>query len=281
MTRKNIIDDLTTILTKAGETDESRLDPDYLGYKIDQRRAKEIRDTYRRNPVIDPTWMQDFGIFDLSKVNKAEDTAISVCDCEFGKFTLPTVVSVQNPTSNTPDLGVVRIVSACGNYEYYPITAQKLGLVFKCDTRGKFRHYIRVGNAIYLTPEVNKARAILILDNPLDGFVLQTEIVKSGDLVVGTSYTVKSGSIVHNLVTYYKGDVFAAAATTFTGNGLVEFTNQKRAMTNDDVYPMSHTMMEVVIMKILTQEFKVEQSVVSDLVNDSQDELQVVSSGQN
>jgi hypothetical protein len=281
MTRLNLIDHLTSVLTKAGETDDSRLDRDYLGYLIDNYRSKEIRDTYRRNPNIDPIWLQDYGVFDLTNIDRDEDTSISVCDCEFSKATLPPLVSIVDPRSSTIGKGMYRVQSACGSYEYYPTTLQKLYLAPEGSVRTKFKHYVRVGNALYLTPEVNKARVVAVFEKPLESFVLQTEKVVSGDLVALTSYTVVSGNVTHSGTVYGPGQVataiFTAVTTTFTGNGIVKYTNDKRAMTNNDEYPMSATMSEVVIMKILTNEYGVERGVVSDIIDDSRDQFQVVS----
>ena len=42
-------------------------------------------------------------------------------------------------------------------------------------------------------------------------------------------------------------------------------------MTNEDEYPLSNSQMEIVILKILTQEFKIEEQQVIDYRNDSKD----------
>lgn len=272
-TRKEYIYDLRRLLTKAGITDESRLDPDHTGFLIDQRRAKEIRDTYKRNPVIEPIWLQDYGITEFTPVNKAEDKSVSAYSCKFSKAVLPSVVSITDPMSNTPDIGTFSIRSASGEYEFHYMNSQKMHLLHPDGIMSKFRYYTKIGNAIYLTPETKQARPILILDSPLDGYVLDNAYIPSGNLIVGTVYTVVSGNIIHNGTKYYKGANFTAAATTFTESGKIQLFNQKRRMTNDDQYPMSHTMWEVVKLKILTQDFGVEQRVVSDITNDSTDQV--------
>lgn len=278
MSRKELIWDVKIILEAGGITDESRLDEDYVGYKIDQKRSKEIRDTYKRNPVIEPIWLQDYGIFDLSLVNKAEDRAINICDCRFSKAVIPPVVSITDNLGNIPDIGTYSIRSSCGTHEFYYNNIAKLSLVHPDSILKNFRYYTKVGNAIYLTPEVNKARAILILDSPLDGFVLDNTYVPSGSIKAGTTYEVASGSINYNSVVLQKGNTFVGVTgvTTFAGNGKVFLQNQKRRMTDDDQYPMSHTMAEVVLMKIFTQDYKIESGQVADLVNNSKDDLRVI-----
>lgn len=273
-TRKEYIYDIIRLLTKAGITDESRLDKDHIGFLVDQRRAKEIRDTYKRNPVIETIWLQDYGITEFTPVNKAEDKAVSAINCKFSKAIIPPVVSINDPMSNTPDLGTYSIRSASGEHEFHYMNVQRMQYLHPDGIAIMFRYFTKIGNALYLTPEVKHARPLLILDSPLDGYVLDNSYINSGNLIVGVQYEVVSGNIIHNGTKYYKGgtQVFTAVNTTFTGTGKVQLVNQKRRMTNDDPYPMSYTMWEVVKMKILTQDFGIEQRVVADVTNDSQDQ---------
>jgi hypothetical protein len=271
-TKQEYIYDLKRLLTKGGITDESRLNNNHLGFLLDQRRAKEIRDSYKRNPVIEPVWIQDYGIFELTPVTKEEDKSILSCDCKFSKAVLPGIVSLMDPISNTSDLGVYSIRSSCGTYLYHQMSPAKMPLLHSDSIMSKIKYFTRVGNAIYLTPVVKKARAFLILDNPLDGYVLDNVYVNSGDLTVGTVYAVASGNITHNSIKYQIGQTFTAVNKVFIGLGKVQYNNQKRRMTVNDQYPMSHTMAEVIKMKILTQDFGIEANVVADLKNDSQDD---------
>lgn len=270
MKRDDLIFDAKTILEAAGINDESRLDEDYIGFKIDQKRAKEIRDTYNRTPIIEPIWRQDYGLFDLTPVNRAEDRTISSCDCKFAKAVLPPIVSLSDPMGNVPDLGVA-IRSSCGKYDFHYMTLEKLGLIDPDSIYSKFRYYTRISNSYYITPEVLKARAILILERPLDGYVLDNTDYASGTLVSGTTYEVRSGNVTYNAVKYQKGQTFVANSTsTFTGLGKVFLSNQKRRMTNTDEYPMSSTMAEVILMKLFTQDYGIEAGRVADIKNDSQ-----------
>ncbi len=265
--------DLKRLLTKGGLSDETRLNNNHLGFLLDQRRAKEIRDSYKRNPVIEPIWIQDYGMIDLTPVNKAEDKSIISCDCKFSKGQIPSVVSLMDPISNTSDLGTYSIRSSCGKFVFNQMSADKLYLLHPDGIMSKLKYFTKIGNNIYLTPVVQKIRAFLILDSPLDGYVMDDLYITTGNLIVGTVYIVASGNIIHNSVKYGIGATFTAVNTVFTGSGKVQYNNQKRRMTWDDQYPMSHTMAEVVKMKILTQDFGFEASVVEDLKNDSQDDV--------
>lgn len=283
MTRSEIIYDIIMILTKAGYTDDSRLDPDYIGYKIDEKRAKEIRDSYNRNQLIDPIWLQDYGVFGVTEVNFADDKTFEHLDCKIGKASLPPVVSIYNALSSAQNLGVYSIRSLTGKEEFLFEQHSRLmeilnDLPAKHVLR-KFSYYAKLHNAIYPisksgnVPE--KLRAILILERPLDGYVITSENVTT--LTVGTAYEVISGQIVSNSVTYTIGDTFTAAVDTFTGSGVVQYQNQKRAMTNDDPYPFSSAQMESVLLKLLTQEYGIEATRIAEIRNNSQDELKVLS----
>lgn len=284
MTRQEGIFDVITILTKASFTDDSRLDPDYIGYKIDEKRAKEIRDSYNRHQLIDPVWVQDYGVFDTTEVNYADDKTFTHLDCKLAKATLPQTVSFYNGLASANNLGDYSFRSISGGEEYFFKQNSKLMEILsdlpKEHALRKFSYYSKVGAARYfvsknqdVVPE--KLRAMLILENPLDGFVFTTENVTV--LAVGTQYTVMSDQITHNSIIYNSGDTFTAANTTFAGAGKVQYLNQKRAMTNNDPYPFSKSQMEMVIMKLLTQEYGIEASRVAEIRNNSQDELKVLS----
>lgn len=272
MTRKEAIYDIKEILTKSNITDDSRLDDDYIGHLLDQKRAKEIRDTFKRQPVIEPIWLQDMGTVNLTPVNVAEDRNISFCECALSKAVIPPVVSIADPMGNIPDLGVYSIRSVCGKYEYFYKNVAQMGWLTHDSILSKFRYYTRVYNSIYLPNDIEKIRMLLILESPLDGYILENTYVTSGNLVVGITYLVTSGNVTHNSVVVFNGSTFVAANTTFTGSGKVKLDTQKRAMTNDDEYPMSSTMAEVVKMKIWTQDYGIEQQVIDDARNDSKDQ---------
>jgi len=284
MTRSECIFDILTILTKASFTDDSRLEPDYIGYKIDEKRAKEIRDSYNRHQLIDPIWVQDYGAFDTTEVNYADDKTFSFLNCKLAKATLPQTVSFYNGLASANNLGDYSFRSISGTEEYFFKQNSKLmDLLSDMPTSHplrKFAYYSKVGEARYfvsknqdVVPE--KLRAMLILENPLDGFVFTTENVTV--LESGVSYIVMSDQIMHNATMYNAGDTFTAVNTSFTGVGKVQYVNQKRPMKNSDPYPFSKSQMEMVIMKLLTQEYGIEANRVAEIRNNSQDELKVLS----
>lgn len=270
--RLHYIYDLKRLLSKGNVTDESRLNDNHLGFLIDQRRAKEIRDSYKRSPVIEPVWIQDCGAYDTTLVNRAEDQTVSISNCKFSKVVLPQVVSIMDPLSNISDLGTYSIRSVLTGTEYNYISSDKISLLHSDGIMSLMKWYTKIGNAIYITPQDKKIRALLILDSPLDGYILDNSYIKTGSLTVGITYIVAAGNVTHNNIKYNVGETFVAVNNSFTGLGKIQFNNQRRLFTNDDPYPMSHTMAEIVKMKILTQDFGFEASMVADTKNDSTDD---------
>ena len=271
MTRQEMIYDIISILTKFGYTDDDTLDEDYIGFKIDQYRAKEIRDSYDRKPMLDPVWFQDYGITDFTEVNTADDKTLSFLNCKLYKTTLPPLVSFSSSLSNENNLGI-QLFSADMSTEYYfqsfPDFAMRMKKISHSHPAHLFQYFTQVGRSIYVT-KGKKLRPLLVMENPLDGFVIQSENLQNGELVVGSQYEVTNGQIVHNLVTYTNGQIFVATNTLFTGMGTVQYVNQKKKMTWTDQYPISNSQVEVIILKILTQEFKIKESSVTDARNDS------------
>lgn len=279
MTKREIVYDIITILKKGNYTDDNTLSEEYVGYKVDEKRAKEIRDTYKRNMLIDPIWLQDYGIVDVSEVNLADDKDFNNFACPIGKVTLPPVVSIESGLSAQGNLGVhtVRNVNSRGEIFYKPFgRLMEIDSLSDGNVLKKYLYYTKIHNALYFLPYIAKVRPIMILERPLDGYVISTEDVDPSGLVIGDSYTVVKGQIIHNSVAYNKGAVFTAVTTSYTGNGIVEHTNQKRRMTDLDEYPMGATMAEMVIIKILTQEYGIEKKQITDIRNNSQDTLKVL-----
>lgn len=285
MTRTEAVYNVINPLTKAGYTDDSRIDPDYVGFLIDKYRAKEIRDSYNRHPMIDPIWLQDYGVVDFTEVNYADDKTFTFLDCKLAKATLPPVVSFYNAMASMNNLGVFSVRAVSGKQEYFfKAYAKFLDVLQDLPANhplSKFSYYTKIGNAIYAKGTGDnvptKLRPILILEKPLDGYVLTTENVTS--LTIGTVYEVVEGQIIHNTIAYNKGDLFTAITKLFTGNGLVQYQNQKRRMTNTDPYPFSPAQMDIVVMKILTQEYGIEATKIADLRNDSQDSTKAINAG--
>lgn len=271
--KQKIIYDIITIMTAFGYTDDDKLDEDYIGYKVDEKRAKEIRDSYDRKPMIDPVWIQDMGIVEFTPINYADDKTLPFLNCQLYKATLPPIVSFSQSMMNKNNLGI-QIFSADLSNEFY---FQKFGdFVMRLKKLSDdhpahlYQYFTQLMRSVYTT-KGTKLRPLLILENPLDGYVLQTENMQSGTLTLGDTFEVISGQATHNGVLYIPGQTFVALNPFFTGTAVVQYLNQKRKMTWLDEYPLSNSQIEIVILKILTEELKIEEQQARDLRNDSQD----------
>jgi len=276
---QEIIYDIITIATKANYTDDSIINARYIGYKVDEKRARAIHESYKRNFVIDPKWIQDFGVSNMTTVNTADDKSFGYLDCKLSKLTLPPVVYLNNNISGANNFGVHSIRSVDGRQEFYYMPHSKLMELYRLSENHpnrKFKYYTQIGNAIYIPDGPDRIHPFLILERPLDGYVRSTENIVSGSLIVGQQYIVMDKQVIHNSVPYVKDQTFTAVDTLISGTGHIQLVNQKRSMTNWDEYPMSNTMAEEVIMNILTKELRIEMSMISDSRNDSKDSLKIL-----
>ncbi len=267
----DIRSDLVLLLSKSVQTKNSRINTSQLEqYMIPEKRARGIREESHRKSadgcqdVTDP-----MGRMLVTPVTSGDDPNVPQTCKEVGKVILPGVVSLPE------DRGIYRISSSSRKDVYYPIESSRFWDIPSENVRAKFKYYSRIGRALYLRPAPTEINAQLILDNPMDGFVLLTHNVQPGELTIGDSFTVVLGSVVHNSITYSATgtNTFVAVNENFTGTGTVQYTLQKRRMTNKDPYPLSFTLTDYIIMKILTQDFKIEESNVADVINDAKDQL--------
>lgn len=245
----------------------SRIGRRQIEFWIRKHRGRGIREEHGRNKYIDPTWLQNMGVTDVTPVNSADDPLIPATSVSLGRFTLPEIISLPY------DQGIYRISSASNLCQYYPVDMNDFFLQVPGSITSKQRQYFRVGNVYYLSSCTEQVRPVVLLDDPLDGFVINTERIAQDALIVGESYTVYDTQIIHNSVAYNPGNTFIAAAATYAGNGYVKLTNMKRRMTQMDPYPMGITLAEYVTMKIFTEEMQIERETIADVIQDMQDQL--------
>lgn len=273
ITKKSIIDDITILLTKFGKTDDSRLDDDYISYKIDQIRCEYIEKQFAEENIVDPTWLQDLGMVTFNKVNFADDPTITSCDCVITKAFLPQIITLNIGNGNQ-DLGLYSVISSCGKTRYYPLEMAKWMYIPEGHERAKFHYYSRVSNAIYKNKEGN-VRILAILQNPEDGIIKNSLPITSGNIVSGTVYAVKYGQIIYNGTAYQPNTTFTGASVnSFTGNGQVFLYSQIKNFTDLDPYPVNGDMARAITLEILAKEFNIERQSIVDQENDSKDDAQ-------
>ena len=272
MTGNEITYTIINILTRFGFTDDSRLDPDQIAFLRDNVRSQLIHAEYNQTKVVDNSWMQDIGFVNTTPVNFNDDSSIPYCECIVSKVTLPDNISLYNPQSSS-DSGI-KLISLCGTRQFYYYPIELLAQIPKEHVRNKFYYYYKIGNAYYINKQIDKVRAIMVLNRPKDAAVINTEFVSSGSLVVGTSYTVYEAQVVHNGLGYNPGQTFTAVNANYTGLGKVKTTSRTSAYTEDSQYPVQGDMARQIILEILTKEFAIEETKITDVKNSSEDDEQ-------
>lgn len=269
---KDITSSIMLVLAKSKLSKDFRVEIRHIQFLVAQYRARGIREEYKRNMQIDPAWLQDLGTVLFTEINSAEDPLIPYTSQKLSKLTIPQVVSLPN------DAGVYRVSGSSRQKRYFPITVDRFFSLVEGSIRNMFPYFFRVGTGLYLSELVDEGNVVLILDNPLDGYVLHSENVLSGNITAGDTFMVSDGQIIYNGVVVNANSTFVGVLniTTFTGAGTVQYNLQKRKMTIDDQYPMSLTMAEYIVIKILTQEFKIEPTEIGDIRNEGNDELSLL-----
>lgn len=275
ISKKAIIDDITILLTKFSKTDESRIDEDYLSFKIDEVRSDLIVQKFNATKEIDSAWLQDLGLVTFHTTNITDDSSVITCDCPVSKTTIPQVISLSYGNGNQ-DLGIYSVISACGKMIYYPFELSKWMYIPADHERAKFKYYSRINTALYVNKNVQKLRILAILQSPEEGFTKNSQPIASGNIVSGTIYIVKYGQVVYNGVTYQPNDTFTGTATTTfaTSIGLVYLYSEAVAFTDLSAYPVGGDMARQIVIEICTKEFNIERQAIIDLQNDSKDDAE-------
>ena len=289
MTGREIIYDIKLLASKSGIPDDYRLGNRHVLFLANKHRGIGINTQYEALRETDPTWIQRFGLVHFTKVEFSDDPEITtVGSQQIGRWTAPSILAMRD------DKGFVRVATISRHGRFFPVSFDRLMHIISTaslepdtvlNVRASMRYTARLGNNIYVWPLdktcANGIQVDLILDNPIDGDVILTSAVESGDIQEGVSYNVYNNQIVYNGATYAAGTSFVGVPGIFSyqGTGTIKLSIQKRKMTLDDNYPMSTTMATAVAMGVLTKELAVEESKIADIVNDAQDQLKTISSG--
>lgn len=271
-TKKNIVDSISGILTKFKITDDFRVRPTWLSYKIDSVRAELINKQYAETGILDQAWLSDLGLVSFHRTNFADDNSVT-CACDVAKTTIPQVISLNSNNGNQ-DLGLYAVMSVCGTKNITPRRMFQWGWTPSDNSNSLFTYYNRINTQMYVSdPTVNQLRVVAILLNPEDGYLKNSNVVASGSVVSGTVYVVKGGQVIYNNVVYNINDTVTANATaTYTGLGKLYLDSEIASYTMTDPYPASGEMIRQIEMEILTKEFRIEAGQVADLINDSLDD---------
>lgn len=270
-TKKNIVDSINILLTKFVPTDDSRLDDDWMSYKIDQVAADLKIKQYQATGIVDPQWVSPSFTLSFHRVNWADDPSVT-CKCDVSKATIPTIISFNSNEGNV-DLGIYSLSSMCGTKLLSLRRMTQWKYTPPEHTYSLFKFYDRKINSLYVNYEVDKLMLAAILLNPEDGYLKNSDTIASGSIVSGTVYLVKYGTVVYDGGVYNVNTTFTGTAVaTYTGTGSVYLNSQLRSYYDTDPYPASGEMIRMIELEILTKEFGIERQIVDDKLNDSTDD---------
>jgi hypothetical protein len=277
ITRKQIVDDILILHSRFMRSNESRLDEDYVAFKVEQTRVSEIIKEYNVTGVIDQNWLLDFGIYDMTKVNFSDDPIVDFCECDIMKAEIPSVMNLTSLGDGNLDLAL-KVISACGKTGYTAYPLELWRNIPKEHVRSKFHYYQRFGNKIFVNKLVNKLRFFGIPETTEGLMIKKTLAVISGGIKTGKVYMVKgvSGAVTYNSIIYLPGATFTGLVgiTTFiaTGPSQVFYNDYEVEMTEKDPYPVSAHLARQIVISILSTELQIEKQQVADIVDDSADD---------
>lgn len=271
-----LVSRLDMILRHSKMSKDSRISFPFLMDLIHAYRAVHVRESYNANMEYDTSLFQYLGMVENTPRSLQDDPWFPRDCTNLGKASVPSIVSLVN------NAGLVSVSSPARNRNFNPCGITELVDRMHLENYKNEWWFAKVANTIWTTPYMPEISVTAILDNPMEGWILNTQKPVNGQLVYRTEYNtgefykVISGTIVHDGIQYGINSVFEATLPGWTGNGTIEHVNKKRRPTIDDEYPMSATMTEIVMMKILTQEFKLEKQEIADVRNNLKDDTQVM-----
>jgi hypothetical protein len=253
--------------------------------QVKNKRASEIQRQFSKNETVYPQWISSMGLILMEAISNEFDPEYPLLTNgrKVAKYPLPATVSlINNPILG--DHGVNMVASADGRclYNYCPMDQFeeriKLGEIY-LHSEGI---YTLTGNTLLAYPYKTLLNVKLILFDPLEGYIIDTRFKNSGELVIvddyneALEYEVYSGQIVHDGVTYNAGETFTAVETTFTGGGKVRLKNLKRKLNEDDLYPVSPELKDIIIKRIIGEDYGLELQLPADNKLDGKNKTQIV-----
>lgn len=249
----------------------------FLAYKIHEYRALFIQKKYAENREIEPEWLQTIPIEQFTCVGTGDDPNVVGETTRLGKCTLPAVVSLPR------NLGMYRLSASSKQKQIYPTTEHEFYMMLETgdDRLRHFEFYYPLGKSYYIYPYREKGTATCILENPLEAQGKQTEIVPNGSLQNGVEYLVAQNSIVYGQKLYIVGQSFIASeanGSSYSGDGVLFMKNKLYTLDTRADYPCDAGMAEMIILEILTKDFKLEAQYITDIRQDFADQFKVIRS---
>ncbi len=278
MKLEDIIYDVKTILDALQIT--TRVKDRYLIHKINNYRALFLEQMFEEqngkdvNPLYYSRWPNQLG----TVVDSADFETNSISTIKFMKYSLPKVIKLDDVNKSIKVRSVSRQIQF-----YYKTLPEIMELIFSDSFLPKLYHYWYIeGNEVYIYQPV-KADFLLLLEDPTDGYEINTHIYDITNLENGNTYVVISGIIRQDtgvaMSLYKVEDEFTCNTDyTYEGDGKVKLSIQMEQLTKSGDYPIERSMAQKIVLAILTNEYKIEQGTITDITNDAMDQFRVIKS---
>jgi hypothetical protein len=256
-------------------TYDNRLnEEDFVLQLIHDYRARIIEQHFRDKGDVLPLWQQPYIIPRVDKVDKNEDIFVDL-EKDFGKFHLPRLVQFPNRNESNLNRALTHVIDAYDRKEFFPISYEKWMSVRNSTTeRSRYDYYFAVGDFIYMTRYVEKVSVRGIFWNPLQAHIIDNVIKQSGSLVIGETYIVKNGAVVHNGQTVTAPNTFIAQTTTYSGEGLVYRNSAYRLLEMTDNYPFKDSHVPL-LKQAIWNEFNIAASSFKDQQGNADEEADI------
>lgn len=162
MKAEEIIYDILEI--KNAANDDSDIDETWLLYKINLYRAVFIQEYYAKTGEVDPSWVQQYPVFNFIKSYSSDDPGITSGSINIGKFLLPPIVSLPDDIGLYQVFGVARAV---------PLSRTDIAtMIYRAGIQEDLPFgsgfFTRQGNMLYVYPYIMKGQISIIAVNPMD-----------------------------------------------------------------------------------------------------------------
>lgn len=258
MTALQIISDIKRILSKNNITQDNRFEDLNLLSMYNAKRASLLYELPFSDSVQE---VSNLGLTDLTLVGLGDDPLVQFESIKVGKTKIPEIITLRH--SN----GIHYVSTSSRQTRIYPTTLAEFTLMVRSKHArlGSYNYYFVHGNDLFVYPHMEKCQIMLFLANPMDGYFIDT--TNKTVLEVGQSYVAFNMPIIYNSITRFVGIPFTAVSgvTSFTGEGVVRLENYKRSMKLDDPYPDNTFIRDKAIRSLLTNEFRIEADVLTDL----------------
>jgi hypothetical protein len=151
-------------------TDDSDVSESFVLSRLNSYRADFIAQDVSLTGMVSTSWLQDLPLYTTEKINSGDDPEVTIASVTLGKITIPDVVNLND------DLGIWKVLSPSQQYPYTPVDPVQLFMMISLgkDIYKDYGYYFRKGTSLYIYPYNDRLKLTLLLMNPMDGQVLDS-----------------------------------------------------------------------------------------------------------